>query len=176
MGTPSAAAPVRPEQTLWRGTPSWTVLIGQLAVMAVTVIALPLIAFFAAQAMVDPRIFTLGWWVTAALVLIELIHFLTSLWRLRGTQYTITTQRVMIERGLLSKALTEIDLRYVDDTQFTQGVSDRLLGIGNVTLVSSDKTLPVYVLHGVHDPRNIRELIRSHAYEVSQRQLFTRAT
>lgn len=36
--------------------------------------------------------------------------------------------------------------------------------------------MPVYVLHGIHDPRAIREMIRSHAYEVSQRQLFTRAT
>ena len=82
----------------------------------------------------------------------------------------------MIETGLLTKALSEIDLRYVDDSQFTQGVVHRMLGIGNVTLMSSDKSTPVYVLRGIRDPRGVRELIRTHAYKVSQRQLFTRAT
>jgi len=31
-------------------------------------------------------------------------------------------------------------------------------------------------LHGIGDPLKIRELIRSNAYRVSQRQLFTRST
>ncbi|HEX9161102.1 MAG TPA: PH domain-containing protein, partial [Thermoanaerobaculia bacterium] len=96
--------------------------------------------------------------------------------RLRSTLYTITNQRVMIERGLLSKSLSEIDLRYVDDTQFYQGVFDRLLGVGNVTIISSDKATPVYVLGGVRNPRALREMIRSNSYQVSQRQIFTRAT
>jgi hypothetical protein len=83
---------------------------------------------------------------------------------------------VMIERGLVTKALSEIDLRYVDDTQFFQGIVDRILGIGNVTIISSDKSSPVYVLHGVKDPRGLREMIRTNSYQVSQRQIFTRAT
>jgi hypothetical protein len=51
-----------------------------------------------------------------------------------------------------------------------------MLGIGNVTIVSSDRTSPNYTLHGIPDPRGVRELIRANAYQVSQRQLFTRAT
>jgi membrane protein YdbS with pleckstrin-like domain len=176
IATAAAAGPTLPEETLWRGTPAWTLLIGQVVAIVLTVVAVPVIAYFVAQALVDPRVVIIGWWVTAALALIELVRFVTSLVRLRSTLYTITNQRVMIERGLLTKGLSEIDLRYVDDTQFSQGVTDRFLGIGNVTLVSSDKTMPVYVLHGIRDPRAIREMIRSHAYDVSQRQLFTRAT
>jgi membrane protein YdbS with pleckstrin-like domain len=176
IATAVAAGPVTAEETLWRGSPAWTLLIGQVIAIVLTVIVVPVAAWFLAQALVDPRVAAIGWWVTAALVLIELVRFITALVRLRSTQYTITSQRVMIERGLLTKSLSEIDLRYVDDTQFSQSVTNRLLGIGNVTLVSSDKTMPVYVLHGIRDPRAIREMIRSHAYEVSQRQLFTRAT
>jgi uncharacterized membrane protein YdbT with pleckstrin-like domain len=96
--------------------------------------------------------------------------------RLQSTTYTITNQRVMIERGMLSKSLNEIDLRYIDDTQFFQSFSGRLLGIGNVTLISSDKAFPTTVLQGIAKPRDIREMIRARAYQVSQRQLFTRAT
>ncbi|HEV8660964.1 MAG TPA: PH domain-containing protein, partial [Thermoanaerobaculia bacterium] len=80
------------------------------------------------------------------------------------------------EKGILSKSVGEIDLRYIDDTQFFQNLGARLLGIGNVTVVSSDKTTPVFVLQGVSDPRSVREVIRSQAYQASQRQIFTRPT
>ena len=53
---------------------------------------------------------------------------------------------------------------------------DRLLGIGNVTLISSDKAFPTTVLQSIARPRDIREMIRARAYQISQRQLFTRAT
>jgi len=88
--------------------------------------------------------------------------------------YTITSQRIIIESGVLSKAVREIDLRTIDDTQFFQSAMHRLLGIGDVMLVSADRTLPTFVLRDASDPRALRELIRSHAYRVSQRQLFTR--
>jgi uncharacterized membrane protein YdbT with pleckstrin-like domain len=94
--------------------------------------------------------------------------------RIRSTLYTITTQRILIEKGVLSKSLNEIDLRTIDDTQFYQSFIARILGIGNVTLISTDKEEPVLVLHSVPDPRQLRETIRTNAYRMSQRQLFTR--
>jgi membrane protein YdbS with pleckstrin-like domain len=166
------------EETLWRGTPSAVVLLGPLIVIVIAAVAIQLLAHFAANRAPEAseRILTIGWWATAIVAIILIIRVLMSLLRIRGTLYTITSQRVMIERGLVSKSLSEIDLRYVDDTQFQQGVLDRILGIGNVTLISSDKSTPTYTLRGVPDPRNLRETIRSNAYRVSQRQLFTRAT
>lgn len=106
--------------------------------------------------------------------LIQLVRLIIALMRIRSTVYTITTQRILIENGILSKALNEIDLRTIDDTQFYQSFTARLLGIGNVTLISTDKEEPVLVLRSVPDPRNLRETIRANAYRMSQRQLFTR--
>ncbi|MCU1231845.1 MAG: hypothetical protein JWO97_4729 [Acidobacteria bacterium] len=175
-----AGATAFAEETLWRGTPSAVVLLGPLLVIIVAAVAIQLLARFAAGRALDfeasERILAIGWWATAIVAIILIIRVLMSLLRIRGTLYTITSQRVMIERGLVSKSLSEIDLRYVDDTQFQQGVLDRILGIGNVTLISTDKSTPTYTLRGIPDPRNLRETIRSHAYRVSQRQLFTRAT
>jgi len=51
-----------------------------------------------------------------------------------------------------------------------------MLGIGNVILISTDKAAPMFVLRSIRDPRTVRETIRAHAYQVSQRQVFTRAT
>ncbi|MEO8036357.1 MAG: PH domain-containing protein [Acidobacteriota bacterium] len=151
--------------------------------MATIVLVLLAAAFaihFAAGAAPDlessARIVKIGWLITAAIVVFQIITLLIAASRLRSTIYTLTNQRVMIETGLLSKKLSEIDLRYVDDTQFSQRFVDRMLGVGDITLISSDKAAPFYVLRGIADPRALRETIRSHAYRVSQRQIFTRAT
>jgi uncharacterized membrane protein YdbT with pleckstrin-like domain len=177
----SATAP-KPtvEETLWRGNPSAMKLIGRIVGIVLILIVVPLIFHYAAAQTPDlersANIVKIGWWITALLALVEIVRFFVALAHLRSTLYTITNQRVMIERGLITKNLSEIDLRYIDDTQFSQGIIDRMLGVGNVTIISSDKSTPVYVLAGVRDPRNLREMIRSNSYQVSQRQIFTRAT
>jgi uncharacterized membrane protein YdbT with pleckstrin-like domain len=176
----AAAVPPIAEETLWRGSPSARVLVGRIIAIIVTAILIPVAAGFIASQTNDlemsSRITKIGWLVAAIAVFWQIVTFLIVMIRLRSTTYTITNQRVMIERGMMSKSLNEIDLRYIDDTQFFQSFSDRLLGIGNVTLISSDKAFPTTVLQGIAKPRDIREMIRARAYQVSQRQLFTRAT
>lgn len=176
----TAPPPAAEEQTLWRGTPSRALLFAYPLAMVITLIAVPLAGRAASRAALDieaaARNMRVAWWLTAILLFIEILLLGVALLRLRSTVYTVTNQRVMIETGLVTKALQEIDLRYVDDSAFTQGVLHRLLGIGNVTLISSDKTTPTYVLRAIRDPRGLRELIRTHAYKVSHRQIFTRAT
>ena len=176
----SAAPQTVKEETLWRGTPSPTLLVGKLATLIVILVAIPAVAYFFASTMgeldkaSDMR--TAGWVITAILAAVQLVNLLVSWLKLRSTMYIVTNQRVMIEQGILSKTVNEIDLRYVDDSQFFQGLSDRILGIGNVTLHSSDTSTPTYVLRSIRDPRAVRELVRAHAYQISQRQVFTRAT
>ena len=176
-GTAPVAAPLPPvrEETLWSGTPSRILLAGHIAGIVVTAIGLPLLArWFASVGNRDVGIVV--WLVAIAVVAIQLIALAVSWIRLRSTLYTVTNQRVIIEQGVFSKRLDEIDLRYVDDSQFEQSLGARILRIGDVTLISSDKTTPRYVLRSIGEPRHIREMIRTAAYEKSQRQIFTRAT
>lgn len=183
MNSPQSAlqpqAPITgPEETLWKGTPSPRVLVGRVIGLIVIVIAIPWAAHWSASHTnaIDQQasIVKIGWWVTGIIFLIQLVRLVIALMRIRSTQYTITNQRILIENGVLSKSLNEIDLRTVDDTQFYQSAIARILGIGNVTLISTDKQEPVLVLHSVPNPRNLRETIRTNAYRMSQRQLFTR--
>jgi membrane protein YdbS with pleckstrin-like domain len=180
MSIASPAAVPAQEETLWRGTASMKLLVMKVVVWVLIVVGVPLLAHYLAantnDAATAENVVRGGWYVTALLAVLQLIAIVIAYARLRGTLYTITNQRVMIERGILSKSLNEIDLRTIDDTQFVQTVSDRMMGIGNVVLVSSDKTAPMLVLRGIADPRGVREMIRTQAYQVSQRQLFTRST
>jgi uncharacterized membrane protein YdbT with pleckstrin-like domain len=174
---PGVAPSAAQEKTLWHGTPSPTLLMGHVFGIVVVLVALPLLIGFFSSSMPEPDGFrTVGYVITAGILLVQAVAFLIAWMRLRSTMYTITNQRVLIEQGVFTKSVDEIDLRYVDDSQFVQTFVDRVLGIGNVTLISSDKTSPRYVLRSIKDPRAVREIIRAEAYHTSQRQIFTRST
>lgn len=182
-----------PEQTLWDGRPSLALVYGKIlgilirAIILYTigyllvVYALPAIATISAdfQSLIEKNETTIDWAIFVILTLL-LIFPLASLFstiaRLRNTHYKVTSQRILIERGVLSRSLEEIDMRSVDDTEFNQSLMERIFKIGEVWIVSTDKVAPKMILHGIPDPRSTRELIRSTAYAASQRQLFTRST
>jgi len=170
---PSPVLPAK-EETLWHGTPSWLLLFGKIAVSLLAIIVIILIYYFGYQFLAPYGMYV--WIAIAAIVVWQLVANLFAFARIRTTLYTVTNQRVIIETGLTTKKVEDIDLRYIDDSQFDQSFMGRILGIGNVTIISSDKTLPAYTLRGIRDPRGVRELVRANAYQVSQRQLFTRAT
>jgi len=174
MAPPAPQATAGAEERLWRGGPSLALLAGKFFGLIVTAIVIPLLLYF----WYDRLSQFAGWiWIIFAAILLWLIGGIAiAIVRIKATMYTVTSQRVIIETGIFTKKVEDIDLRYIDDTQFDQRLSERILGIGNVTIISSDKATPNYVLRGVRDPRALRELIRAHAYQVSQRQLFTRAT
>jgi len=180
--TPLAGAPgpVRKEETLWRGSPSVALLAGHFAGIVLVLVAVPLLARFFASTMPEmdraAGMIRFGWFATAILIVIQSVALLVAWVRLRSTMYRVTNQRVLVEQGIFSKTVDEIDLRYVDDSTFTQSLVERILGIGSVTLISSDKSSPRYVLRSIRDPRGVREMIRAEAYQTSQRQVFTRST
>ena len=179
---PAVAAPQPvqqsgPEQTLWHGSPSWLLLLGKIIWLAIVAIGLPIAVQWVNKTYVlDPQVLRWVWIAVLVVILWRLVHVGIAYARIRSTAYSVTNQRVIIETGIAEKKVEDIDLRYVDETNFRQRIIERMLGIGNVTIVSSDKVAPMYVLRGIPDPRALRELIRARAYEVSQRQLFTRST
>lgn len=153
---------------------------GRIAALIVAAVGVPLLAYFIASLTEGgdqgAGLVTAGWLITAALVLVFGISIAAGMVLLRSTRYTITNQRLLIESGLFSKSVNEIDMRLIDDSHFHQEFIHRMLGIGNVTVMSSDKNAPVYTMRGVRDPRAVREVIRAHAFAASQRQVFTRPT
>lgn len=65
------------------------------------------------------------------------------LWlRSLSLHYKVTTQRVVIDRGLFSKRLDQIDLYRVQDYVAERPLGQRMLGTGNLVLQSGDKSTP----------------------------------
>jgi uncharacterized membrane protein YdbT with pleckstrin-like domain len=89
----------------------------------------------------------LGSLVAAVLTLgLALIYF----WgRRAGTTYRVTSQRIVIESGLFSKKLEQIDLYRVNDFVVERPFSQRMLGTGNLRMTTFDKSTPAVELVGL---------------------------
>jgi hypothetical protein len=102
------------------------------------------------------------------------------LWRGRpfltiGTIYELTTHRLRITRGILSNKIEEIELVRVRDTRLKQHVGERMINVGDVTVLSADPSTPEVVLHNVPNPMEVREKIRQATVaERKRRGLFYR--
>ncbi len=57
-----------------------------------------------------------------------------------GTSYRITSRRLVVETGVLSKKLEQVDLYRVTDYSVERPFSQRLLGTGNLILETVDRT------------------------------------
>ena len=84
------------------------------------------------------------------LCIITLGLALPVLWfRQKGKHYRLTSQRVVIESGVFSKKLEQIDLYRVTDYVVERPFGQRLLGTGNLVLEALDTTTPMLRLDGL---------------------------
>jgi uncharacterized membrane protein YdbT with pleckstrin-like domain len=78
------------------------------------------------------------------------LWLLVCWFRSLGCHYRITTRRVVVESGVLSKRLEQVDLYRIADYTVDRPFGQRLLGTGNLLLKTLDKTSPQL------DVRNIK--------------------
>ena len=191
------------EETLWEGSPALKLLALDAAVTVIYAVTLTLVVYLgygpvlhflrglsrqAAQAVTS---YETGFRLAAiAFVLVMDGRRVGALiWRglaLRGHRYRLSNQRLVLESGVLSKSVTEIDVRTIEEVSFHQSFAERLLGLGRISLVSSSAALTAapglrrpgqtVQLLGVVDPRAVREKIRDAAYAATGNQVFMRST
>lgn len=81
--------------------------------------------------------------------------------RRRSIHYRVTTQRIVIERGVFSKRMDQLDVYRITDYAIEQPFSQRLLGTGNLILKSMDTTNPEIRIDAVKtDIRGLYENLR----------------
>lgn len=70
-------------------------------------------------------------------------------WRARGVSYRVTNRRIVVQTGVLSQRLEQVDLYRVNDYAVERPFSQRLVGTGNLFLKTADKSSPEIVLRGI---------------------------
>lgn len=70
-------------------------------------------------------------------------------WRSRSLSYRVTNRRIVVQSGVLSQRLEQVDLYRVNDYAVERPFSQRLLGTGNLLLKTVDKSTPEIALTGI---------------------------
>lgn len=82
------------------------------------------------------------------------------------TRYALSEDRLFISVGFLNIRDDEILLYRVRDIDTQRSLFQRLFGVGTVTVMSSDKTMPTLVLKNIKDPVFVKELIHKQVEEM----------
>ncbi|MDQ2782725.1 MAG: PH domain-containing protein [Actinomycetota bacterium] len=148
------------EKVLVSLRPHWRV------VAAPTVIGVILVAVSGYVAWRTPDDSTGNWiqWVVVGVALLLGIWLVVVPFVVRAcTQYVITSHRVMVRRGVVTKNGKDIALSKITDVSFTKTPSDRILGSGTLRVESAGDS-PDETFHSIPHSDRIQQLL-NHAIE-----------
>ncbi len=179
-GTQPAGIHDLPEEELWTGGYSSHAMTGSF------ILALLLcIAAFIAGAFFPP----FGWMVAAGFAVLLFAYLgVVLLYRRMSVSYRLTSQRLIIERGVLGRTNDRVLVIEIDDLSVKQGAFERMFNVGSIVLDTKDKntldgTSPnsavragegVLTMSGIENPSHVADLIDEarHA-ERARRGLYT---
>jgi len=78
----------------------------------------------------------------------------------RSITYTLSTQRIQIERGLLSTIKSSVELFRIDDFDIHRPFGMRVLGYSLLHLRSSDPDLSTVIIHGIPNLEALADQLR----------------
>ena len=81
------------------------------------------------------------------------------------TRYGMSEDRLFISVGFLNIRDDEVLLYRVRDIDTSRTLWQRLFGVGTVTVMSSDKTMPTLVLKNIKNPVEVKELLHAQVEE-----------
>jgi uncharacterized membrane protein YdbT with pleckstrin-like domain len=147
------------ETLIWKGSPSqWINFWAYFFCLLLT--ALIVAAYFLTPAgplvlfcLVIPAIFAFSRWLIT-----------------RSHSYEITSERIRIGTGVLSRVTTELELYRVRDYTIEEPLGLRIVGRGNIILQTADRTTPQMVIHAVPNVSAIKDQIRAHTEQMRQRR------
>ena len=108
------------------------------------------------------------WWLSLALVVIGFILIGIPILQTKTIRYRITNYRVDYERGLLSKDINTLELWHVEDLRFHQSLLDRILGVGDIQIISHDETMPLLNMRSIPHPRPLFEQLKQRVIAVKR--------
>lgn len=140
--TPAPQAATRStEQTLWEGRPS--------------------------------RLYYIGHWIFAILLFFPLITIPVSIILIlyavldqKTKVFTLTTRKVMMQSGIISRKTSEVGMRDIRSINMAQGILERLCGLGTVQIGSAGTGGIEVEFKGIKNPAKVRDQVRRIKYGI----------
>jgi uncharacterized membrane protein YdbT with pleckstrin-like domain len=142
------------ERSLWKGGYSPKAMYGTWVIASVLTIA----------ALVGLGLLAGGnqtvWLIGGACILVGWCIAIGSyIYRRLGMHYELTTQRFIHQVGVFVRQTDRIEVIDIDDVSYTQGIVQRMLGVGTIRITGSDRTHPELVMYGIDKVPEIASLI-----------------
>ena len=102
----------------------------------------------------------------ACLLIIPIPYAIYRWLAVRCTRFALTNQRFRISRGILSKHYDDLELYRVKDITLAQPFIQRVLGLGTVTMITSDATTPTILLPAIKEPLAVLDRVRAEVERV----------
>jgi hypothetical protein len=106
-----------------------------------------------------------GLYLLSALLIVAfglgLIMMLVIYLNIRFTRYKLTSQRLIISTGIFNRKMESLELYRVKDIRYDARFFQRLVGIGTIFLVSSDRSTQGISLKGFRDSQQKFNQIRN---------------
>lgn len=97
----------------------------------------------------------------ACLLVIPIPYAIYRWLDIKCTSYTLTSQRLRIQKGILNRHLDDLELYRVKDITLNQPLIQRLVNLGTITMVTSDATTPSVKLPAISGALAVMDQIRS---------------
>ncbi len=73
------------------------------------------------------------------------------------TRYTMTNEKILIDKGLFTRVEDEIRLYRIIDVSLRRSLMERINGVGTIHCCSADKTSPEFELRHIKKSRWVKE-------------------
>lgn len=100
------------------------------------------------------------WIYLSCLLVLPIPYALWRWWQRRCHVIEITTERIRVTQGMLSKRVDEVELYRVRDHTFIQPFALRIFGCGNLVLNTADLTTPEVTLSAIPAAPELRDSLR----------------
>ena len=75
------------------------------------------------------------------------------------TKYTLTEEKLIIDSGFISRSQEEIRLYRITDFSVKQNIFQRIFGVGDIHISSSDNTQGEFTIFEIKNPYKVKDLL-----------------
>ncbi len=87
--------------------------------------------------------------------------------------YVITDERIRITNGFFGKSTENIELVRIQDVDYRQTFSDRMIQVGDIFIKSQNASRPNIILSNIKNPEQVYEILRLAILHARKRHGFT---
>lgn len=75
------------------------------------------------------------------------------------TTYTLLTDKLLIDKGIIFKVQEEVRLYRIMDVTLKQSIFQRLFNVGTIHCCSADHSTPEFNIKDIKDPYKVKEIL-----------------